>query len=51
MHEIKVPKGKECWSYQGTDNSFVGNFLSWQNITIKAPYQSDKGLKEAPVTV
>jgi hypothetical protein len=44
-------KEKECWSYQGNDRSFVGKFLSWQDITIKAFFETDEGLKDAKVKV
>jgi hypothetical protein len=51
MHEIKIQKGKECWSYRGNDRSFVGHFLSWQNITVKASFETDDGLKDATVKI
>jgi hypothetical protein len=50
-HEIHFQKGKECWSYQGNDRSFVGKFLSWQDITVKAFFETDDGLKDAKVKV
>jgi hypothetical protein len=36
IHEMQFQKGKECWSYQGNDSSFVGHFLSWQDITVQS---------------
>ena len=50
-HEIQFQKGKECWSYQGNDHSFVGKFLSWQDITVKAFFETDEGPKDAKVKV
>jgi len=51
MHEIQIQKGKECWSYQGNDSFFVGHFLSWQDITVKAFFETDEGLNDAKVKV
>ena len=51
MHEIKIQRGKECWSYVGHDSSFVGQFLSWQDITIKAFFETDEGIKDAQAKV
>jgi hypothetical protein len=50
-HEIRIQKGRECWSYQGKDRSFVGQFLSWQNITVEASSETHEGLRNAKVKV
>jgi hypothetical protein len=51
LHEIHIQKGKECWSYVGHDSSFVGQFLSWQDVTVKAFFETDEGIKDAQVKV
>jgi hypothetical protein len=51
IHEMHFQKGKECWSYQGNDIAFVGKFLSWQDLTVKAFFETDDGLKDAKVKV
>jgi hypothetical protein len=50
-HEIHFQKGKECLSYQGKDSSFVGKFLSWSSITVRAFIETEGGLKDAKVKV
>lgn len=49
--DIRFKKGDFCWSYVGKDNHFVGKFLSWQDITVKAFFETDEGLKDAQVKV
>jgi hypothetical protein len=49
--DIRFKKGDSCWSYVGRDDHFVGKFLSWQNITVKAFFETDEGLKDAKVKV
>jgi hypothetical protein len=40
--DIRFKKGDSCWSYVGKDDHFVGKFLSWQDITVKAFFETDK---------
>jgi hypothetical protein len=49
--DIRFKKGDSCWSYVGKDDHFVGKFLSWQDITVKAFFETDEGLKDAKVKV
>jgi hypothetical protein len=49
--DIRFKKGDSCWSYVGKDDHFVGKFLSWQDITVKAFFGTDEGLKDAEVKV
>jgi hypothetical protein len=49
--DIRFKKGESCWSYVGKDNRFVGKFLSWQDITVKAFFETEEGLKDAKVKV
>ena len=50
-HVIHFKKNETCWSYAGRDSSFVGRFLSWQDVTLKAFFETDDGLKDAKVKV
>lgn len=40
IKEVKVPirfaRGATCWAYSGPGNTFVGNFLAQQFVTVKA---------------
>jgi hypothetical protein len=48
---IRFKKGESCWSYVGKETHFVGKFLSWQDITLKAFVETEEGLKDAQVKV
>ncbi|WP_143199062.1 hypothetical protein [Bradyrhizobium sp. NAS80.1] len=32
--QISMPPGSQCWSYQGRDTRFYGNFLGGQALTV-----------------
>lgn len=49
--DIRFKKGVSCWSYTGKDAHFVGRFLSWQDITVRAFFETDEGLNDAKVKV
>jgi hypothetical protein len=49
--DIRFKKGDSCWSFVGKDDHFVGKFRSWQDITVKAFFETEEGLKDAKVKV
>jgi hypothetical protein len=46
--DIRFKKGDSCWSFVGKDDHFVGKFRSWQDITVKAFFETEEGLIQHP---
>jgi hypothetical protein len=42
--EIRMQPGSQCWSYQGRDTSYYGNFSGGQDITVAVVEQFERDI-------